>query len=98
MNELNVIQFRLDRPFVITLLCDRIIKSMEGGIQRRLYNRLYTKKPVCVNAFNFQSIGIRESQSAVIVLVSGMAVAMLVLTFERILHSKSFGKRFCLKF
>lgn len=70
---------------------------MEVGIQKRTISRFYTKKPVCVNRLNFQSIGINDSLPALILLPYGCVFAIVILILEKIFHLKSFSNEMILK-
>jgi len=70
---------------------------LEVGIHKRILSRFYTKKPVCVNHVNFQSIGIDDALPALMLLPYGMAFALIILVLERIFFLKRFDNKICLK-
>lgn len=70
---------------------------MEVGIHRRTTSRFYTKKPVCVNRLNFQSIGIGDALPALMLLPYGAVFAIVALILEKIFHLKSYTNKMCLK-
>lgn len=70
---------------------------MEVGIYKRIISRFYTKKPVCVNRLNFQSIGIDDALPAMMLLPYGMVFAFIILALERIFALKRFENKICLK-
>lgn len=70
---------------------------MEIGIQKRTMSRIYTKKPVCVNRQNFQSISIDDSLPALLLVPYGILLSFAVLLVEKILHLLKFNQEWCLK-
>lgn len=74
-----------------------LIKAMEIGIQHRTMSRIYTKKPLCVNRQNFQSISIDDAFPALLVVPFGILFAFIVLVTEKVLSVLKFNRRLCLK-
>lgn len=107
-NELNAIEFFF--LFHLSFLFSRsesrhpkkcvyrITRAMQTGIHRRMMSRFYTKKPICVNPLNFQSIGIDDAFPAMLLIPYGIAFALIILAFERIFSMKSINSNLCLKF
>lgn len=93
MSRFNVIErisFRNLSPF-------SLIKAREFGIMKRNMSRIYTKRPVCVNRQNFQSISIDDSLPALLLVPYGVLLSLAVLLFEKILHLLKFSEKVCLK-
>lgn len=62
-----------------------IIRAMETGILRRTMSRIYTKKPVCVNRQNFQSISIDDALPALLIIPFGIGLSLGIFVVERII-------------
>jgi len=75
-----------------------MIKAMEFGIQKRTLSRLYTKRPVCVNRQNFQSIGIDDCLPAIMILPYGFLLAAAVGVIEKLYKLRKQNEKLCLKF
>lgn len=75
-----------------------LIRMLENGVHRRVYSKFYTKKPVCVNRQNFQSISIDDSLPALLIVPFGILLSFVVLVVERILHVFKANEKFCIKF
>ncbi|KAL7037251.1 hypothetical protein ACKWTF_009135 [Chironomus riparius] len=86
-----------DSPYK-EILRVKIVKTLEVGINKRILSRFYTKKPVCVNRLNFQSIGIDDALPAMMLLPYGMAFALIILALEKMFALKRFKNKICLKF
>ena len=69
---------------------------MERGIQKRLLRKIYTKKPVCVNRQNFQSIGIDDCLPALLIIPFGCICALLALGIENLMAWRKFNDKICL--
>jgi hypothetical protein len=68
---------------------------METGVMKRAMSRIYTKRPVCLNRQNFQSISIDDSLPALLIVPFGVVISLLILFIERII--KIFKKDLCMK-
>lgn len=69
----------------------------EYGLQQRSYNRLYTRKPVCVSHQSFQSIGIDDCYTALLVIPGGMLLSISLFILEKIYRYKQFNQSLCVK-
>jgi hypothetical protein len=74
-----------------------LIRVLESGVYRRVHSRFYTKKPVCVNSQNFQSISIDDSLPALLIVPFGILTCFVVLFAEKILHAFKANNQFCIK-
>lgn len=74
-----------------------LIRLMEVGIQKRNMARIYTKKPVCVNRQNFQSISIDDSLPALLLIPYGALLSFIVLLAERIFSVLKLTQKLCLQ-
>lgn len=79
------------------LLDSSLIKVMEVGVQRRTMSKIYTKRPICVNRQNFQSISIDDALPALLVVPFGIAFSLATLLVEKISRMMNFSRKLCLK-
>ncbi|CAO1408592.1 unnamed protein product [Diamesa hyperborea] len=101
---LNIRYIELTHPFIMIqkrspykeILKVNIVKLMERGIQKRLLSKIYTKKPVCVNRQNFQSIGIDDCLPALLIIPYGCILALVVLGIENLMAWRKFNDKICL--
>lgn len=75
-----------------------LFRIKESGLFSRYSSKFYTKKPVCSNPQNFQSITIDDAFPALLVVPCGILLAFLVLVVEIFLNFWSHGGLFCLNF
>ena len=74
-----------------------LIRTLENGIHRRAHSKFYTKKPVCVNRQNFQSISIDDSLPALLIVPFGSLLSLGVLLVERLLNIFKANNQICMK-
>ncbi|CAO1387144.1 unnamed protein product [Diamesa serratosioi] len=101
---LNIEYVRMADPFVVLqkhspymeMFKVNIIKLMEQGHHKRTLRRIYTKKPVCVNRQNFQSIGINDCLPTLLIIPYACILSLIILGIEKFIVSRKLNDKICL--
>ena len=69
---------------------------MEQGHHKRTLRRIYTKKPVCVNRQNFQSIDINDCLPTLLIIPYGCILSLIILGIEKFIVYRKLNDKICL--